>query len=665
MENYTKYKLKSSDELASVLDGKDNLFVIACNKCFKEFETVDEPDCDEFLKFAADQGKNVTGSAKFDFLCNKMHTERKLQDLIPEGTENVVVISCGLGIQTVADLAGKPVVAASNTLNYRGHHGMALTKKSCDACAQCYLNITGGVCPIVDCSKSLVNGQCGGAKNGKCEVDPNKDCAWEKIYQRLAKQGRLEEFLNQPVQVRDFSKVNFKVINDYVKSIREERLDGYYGGVHPSERKEFSEHIALKKFPDPKTVVISMSQHLGAPANPIVQVGDTVKVGQKIGEAAGFISAPVHSSVSGTVVAVEPRMHGTRGSEVMAVVIESDGKNTLHESVQPHGDLDNLTPDEIIDIIREAGIVGMGGAGFPTHVKLSPKEPDKIDHILVNGAECEPYITSDYRRMMEEPESIVGGLEVILKAFPKAVGCICIEDNKPDCIARMKEAIKGKERMEVKELKTKYPQGGERTLIYAVTGREINSTMLPADVGCVVDNVETVTSVYKAVILGQPVISRNVTVTGDGIRTPKNFSVLTGTDLSELVDAAGGLKEKIAKAISGGPMMGFALYDLHIPCTKTTSSLLFLERDAVSEAKQIQTACINCGRCVSVCPGHVVPARLATLAEHGDMAGFEKMDGMECCECGCCSYICPAKRPLTQSIKSMRKMVLAERKKKK
>ena len=364
MENYTKYKLKSSDELASVLDGKDNLFVIACNKCFKEFETVDEPDCDEFLKFAADQGKNVTGSAKFDFLCNKMHTERKLQDLIPEGTENVVVISCGLGIQTVADLAGKPVVAASNTLNYRGHHGMALTKKSCDACAQCYLNITGGVCPIVDCSKSLVNGQCGGAKNGKCEVDPNKDCAWEKIYQRLAKQGRLEEFLNQPVQVRDFSKVNFKVINDYVKSIREERLDGYYGGVHPSERKEFSEHIALKKFPDPKTVVISMSQHLGAPANPIVQVGDTVKVGQKIGEAAGFISAPVHSSVSGTVVAVEPRMHGTRGSEVMAVVIESDGKNTLHESVQPHGELDNLTPDEIIDIIREAGIVGMGGAGF-------------------------------------------------------------------------------------------------------------------------------------------------------------------------------------------------------------------------------------------------------------------------------------------------------------
>ena len=279
MENYTKYKLKSSDELSSVLSGKDNLFVIACNKCFKEFETVDEPDCDEFLKFAAAEGKTVTGSAKVDFLCNKMHTERKLQDLIPEGTENVVVISCGLGIQTVADLAGKPVVAASNTLNYRGHHGMALTKKSCDACAQCYLNITGGVCPIVDCSKSLVNGQCGGAKNGKCEVDPNKDCAWEKIYQRLAKQGRLEEFLNQPVQVRDFSKVNFKVINDYVKSIRDDRLNGYYGGVHPSERKELSEHIALKRFPEPKTLVISMSLHTGNIRTEFYNKGDVKMFG--------------------------------------------------------------------------------------------------------------------------------------------------------------------------------------------------------------------------------------------------------------------------------------------------------------------------------------------------------------------------------------------------
>ena len=235
MENYTKYQLKTVDELAQALAGKDNLFVIACNKCFKEFETTQEPDCEVFEKIAAEQGKTVIGSAKVDFLCNKTQTAKKLQDLIPEGAENVFVVSCGLGIQTVADLAEVPVYAACNSLNYTGHHGMALTKKACDACAQCYLNITGGICPIVDCSKSLVNGQCGGAKNGKCEVDPNKDCAWEKIQQRLAAQGRLEELKNQPVQVRDYSKVNFKVINEYVKAIREKRLEGWYGGVHPVE----------------------------------------------------------------------------------------------------------------------------------------------------------------------------------------------------------------------------------------------------------------------------------------------------------------------------------------------------------------------------------------------------------------------------------------------
>jgi len=240
LENYTKYKLKGCDELVPLLSGVDNLFVVACNKCFKEFETIDEPDCGEFEKIAAEHGKTVTGSAKVDFLCNKTQTEKKLQDMIPEGTEHVFVISCGLGIQTVADLAKVPVYAAADSLNYTGHHGMALTKKSCDACAQCYLNVTGGVCPIVDCSKSLVNGQCGGAKNGKCEVDSNKDCAWEKIYKRLEKQGRISEFLEQTVQVRDYSKVDFKFVNNYVKSIRENRLEGYYGGVHPSERKEFT-----------------------------------------------------------------------------------------------------------------------------------------------------------------------------------------------------------------------------------------------------------------------------------------------------------------------------------------------------------------------------------------------------------------------------------------
>ena len=435
----------------------------------------------------------------------------------------------------------------------------------------------------------------------------------------------------------------------------------FRGGIHPYEGKELSKDHPIEKYLPKGDLVYPLSQHIGAPSVPCVKKGDTVLAGQKIADAGGFVSVPLHASVSGTVKGIEKRLNAT-GSMVDCIIIENDQQ--YQETEFQEARLEDLTKEEILNRIKEGGVVGMGGAGFPTHVKLAPKDPSKIEYILVNGAECEPYITSDYRRMIEEPEKVVKGLQVILTLFDSAKGYICIEDNKPDCIAKMKELVKDLDRIEVKEMMTKYPQGGERTLIYAATGREINSTMLPADVGCVVDNVETVISVYKAVILGRPVNSRVVTVTGDGIKEPKNLLVLAGTDMSELVDAAGGLKAKIAKAISGGPMMGFALYDLHVPCTKTTSAFLFLEHDAVSEAQEIQTACINCGRCVSVCPGHVLPARLAKLAERGDMAGFEALDGMECCECGCCSYICPAKRPLTQSIKSMRKMVLASRRKK-
>ena len=435
----------------------------------------------------------------------------------------------------------------------------------------------------------------------------------------------------------------------------------FRGGIHPYEGKELSKDPPIEKSLPKGDLVYPLSQHIGAPSVPCVKKGDTVLAGQKIADAGGFVSVPLHASVSGTVKGIEKRLNAT-GSMVDCIVIENDQQ--YQETEFQEARLEDLTKEEILNRIKEGGVVGMGGAGFPTHVKLAPKDPSKIEYILVNGAECEPYITSDYRRMIEEPEKVVKGLQVILTLFDSAKGYICIEDNKPDCIAKMKELVKDIDRIEVKEMMTKYPQGGERTLIYAATGREINSSMLPADVGCVVDNVETVISVYKAVILGRPVNSRVVTVTGDGIKEPKNLLVLAGTDMSELVDAAGGLKGKIAKAISGGPMMGFALYDLHVPCTKTTSAFLFLEHDAVSEAQEIQTACINCGRCVSVCPGHVLPARLAKLAERGDMAGFEALDGMECCECGCCSYICPAKRPLTQSIKSMRKMVLASRRKK-
>ncbi|MDO4314064.1 MAG: electron transport complex subunit RsxC [Eubacteriales bacterium] len=645
LENYTKYKLKSNDELVSLLAGKDNLFIVACNKCFKEFETIDEPDCGEFEKIAAEQGKTITGSAKVDFVCNKTQTEKKLQDLIPEGTENVFVISCGLGIQTVAELAGKPVYAASNSLNYRGHHGMALTKKSCDACAQCYLNITGGVCPIVDCSKSLVNGQCGGAKNGKCEVDSNKDCAWEKIHKRLEKQGRLSEFLQQPIQVRDYSKINFKVINDYVKSIRESRLAGYYGGVHPSERKEFSEHLALVRFPEPQTVVIPLSQHAGAPANPVVQVGDTVKVGQKIGEAAAFISSPVHSSVSGTVIAIEPRMHATRGCEMMSVVIQSDGKNTLHESIKPNKDLDSLTPDEIIEIVRESGIVGMGGAGFPTSVKLKPAKP--VDTILLNGCECEPLLTADHRVLLEYADDVIFGLKAMMKTVNAEKGLIVIEDNKPDAIELLEAKTAQCSGIEVVVAKTKYPQGAEKMLIKRVMGRQVPRGGLPADVGVVVSNISTVKAISDAIQTGMPLIERVVTVTGERIQKPGNYIVKIGTNVKELIDYCGGVTGDDVTIKMGGPMMGFALSDVNVPIMKGSNGIIAIDTDHT-----VEQPCIKCGRCVDVCPMELSPLYFAKYADEQNWQGMKDKNVMDCVECRSCEYICSSKIPLVTKIKA-------------
>ena len=406
-------------------------------------------------------------------------------------------------------------------------------------------------------------------------------------------------------------------------------------------------------------LVYPLSQHIGAPAKPIVEKGDHVLTGQKIAEAGGFVSAPIYATVSGTVKAIEPRRVVT-GDSVMSIIIENDG---LYEEVEypERKPLEEMTREEIIECVKEAGIVGMGGAGFPTFIKLSPKEPEKIDYVIANCAECEPYLTSDYRRMLEEPEKLVGGLKVSLKLFENARGILAVEDNKPDCIELLKNLTKDEPRISVKALKTKYPQGAERQIIYATTGRAINSSMLPADAGCVVNNVDTVVAIYHAVIEGKPLMNRIVTVTGDAISNPQNFIVRIGTNYHELVEEAGGFKQDPVKIVSGGPMMGFALFGLDVPTTKTASALLCLTEDEVSRMEP--SACINCGRCVEVCPGRVVPRLLADYAEHYEEEEFLSHNGMECCECGCCSFVCPAKRPLTQTIKSMRKMQLAKKKK--
>lgn len=435
----------------------------------------------------------------------------------------------------------------------------------------------------------------------------------------------------------------------------------FKGGIHPYDGKELSKDKPIKElFPAVGEMVFPLSQHIGAPAVPVVAKGDYVLAGQLIAEAGGFVSANIHSSVSGTVKSIEPRTLAT-GGKCNSIIIENDGE--FKEVEYTPKKLEELSKEEVLQRIKDAGVVGMGGAGFPTNVKLSPKNPEGIDYIIVNGAECEPYLTSDYRRLLEESDKIVLGLKVALSIFDHAKGIIGIEDNKPEAIKVMQAAVASEPDIEVKVLKTKYPQGGERSLIYATTGRSINSTMLPADAGCIVDNVATAIAIHEAITLGKPLYERVVTVTGDAIKNPGNFKVKNGTNAAELVEAAGGFKSQPEKVISGGPMMGMALSTLDVPCAKTFSSLLCFTKDEVAACEP--SNCIRCGRCISVCPAGLMPTKLSEIADHGDFALFDELNGCECVECGCCSYICPAKRRLTQSMKTGRREAMALRRKKK
>ncbi|KPU26517.1 electron transporter RnfC [Caloranaerobacter sp. TR13] len=435
----------------------------------------------------------------------------------------------------------------------------------------------------------------------------------------------------------------------------------FKGGIHPPYSKELTKSISLEYALSPKVVYIPLQQHIGAPCEPIVKVGDRVKIGQKIGEAKTFVSVPVHSSVAGIVKKITPLPTPT-GSKVMTVIIESDGSNEIYEGIKPKGELSNLTSKEIIEIIKEAGITGMGGAAFPTHVKLSPPPEKKIDTIILNGSECEPYLTADHRLMVEYPEKVVFGLEVIMKAVNANKGIIGIEDNKPDAIENIRSIVAKKPNIELAVLETKYPQGGEKRLIDAITGRKVPAGALPMDVGVIVNNVGTAAAIADAIQKGMPLIERIVTVTGNGIVQPSNLIVKIGTLFKEIIEQCGGYSGEPGKIISGGPMMGFAQYTDEVPVIKGTSGILVLkQKDAYSEVEQ---PCIKCARCVDVCPVGLLPIKIANYSQKSKWDEAEAYSALYCIECGSCSFICPAKRPLVQRIRLAKGEILAKKRNK-
>lgn len=439
----------------------------------------------------------------------------------------------------------------------------------------------------------------------------------------------------------------------------------FQGGVHPADGKEFARDIPFQTYLPKGDLIFALNQHIGKPAKPVVQKGDIVRAGQIIAEADGFVSANVVSSCSGRVKAVESR-RTVAGTLSPCIVVENDGDYTPTEGIGREREASSLSNQEILELVRAAGIIGQGGAGFPTHVKLAPKNPEQIQYVIANGAECEPYITCDDQLMRTASEEIAAGLKIMLQLFPNAEGVIVIEENKPEAIAAMEKACAGQGKVRVQAVHTKYPQGGERSIISVVAGKHLKLGMLPADVGCVVDNVATVQAIYRAVCKSEPLMERGFTVSGDGVKNPCNLMVKIGTSFSEVLEAAGGFVEgkEVQKLLCGGPMMGIAMASLDVPVCKNNNALTVLCEDPVEMAEKQQTACLRCGRCNQVCPLGLTPQMMAVAAERKNYERYEKkLYGLECIACGSCTYICPAKRPLMQLFKQAKAEIMAAKKK--
>ncbi|MBN1622631.1 MAG: electron transport complex subunit RsxC [Endomicrobiales bacterium] len=422
----------------------------------------------------------------------------------------------------------------------------------------------------------------------------------------------------------------------------------FYGGVHPPDQKNTSNH-PIEEMPIPEKVVIPLIQHTGIPSKPLVSLGDTVLENQKIAEAAGHISVPIHSSVSGKVTDIRAFLHPVIGKPVESIVIECDGKHRVFKPEKTHVDYYRYSPKDLIQVIKDAGIVGLGGAAFPTHVKLSPPKDVIINNIIINGAECEPFLTADDRLMREYSKEVIEGTKIIMYIMDAMKGFVAIEDNKQPAIEIFKKIVFNEPNIDLAVLPTHYPQGAEKQLIKVLLNREVPSGGLPLHVGVVVDNVGTAYSINRAVKEGENLYNRIVTVAGNGIETPKNIKVRVGTLISDIAKFCGGTTKDLAQVIMGGPMMGIAQTSLDVPVLKGTSGILFFTKNDIIDRQYFD--CFRCGKCIRVCPMELFPNALSIYIENGRIDEAKAFHPLDCIECGCCAYTCPAQRPIVQQIK--------------
>lgn len=656
--DYTKYRIKTEGEIRNVLNGTGSMYILWCKKCFSEFKEECAEECVKVVEVARELNIEMIDCKGIDFLCNNHLTRKFLETL--NGKMPVGVISCGLGIQFVSNFfdgsrkifaLADSIPQSRNATSIAGYHGISLGEERCAACGQCYLEKTGGICPVVNCAKSLLNGPCGGAsKDGKCEVNKELPCAWIEIYKRLEKQKR---DIKKGVDIRVHNVFSVKEKGRYVKENQERRREGFYGGVYPLERKELAETIPLKVFDFPEKVFVFLSQHTGIPAKPIIKVGDRVKKGQKIGEPGGFISVAVHSPVSGKVIGMEEKIHPVSQTKQLAIVIENDGLESIDSSVKPLTDWQSIPKEKLIDILKEKGIVGLGGAMFPSSVKLCPPKP--VDTLIINGCECEPYLNADNRLMIETPDGILKGIEIVKEILGVSDVIFAIEDNKKESVESISAAANKYSGVKIKTPKTKYPQGAERMLIKRITGREVPESGLPFDVGCVVFNVGTLYSIYRAIYEGIPLIERPITVAGENCINPGNYMVKIGTQFSDILKKCFGM-EKIPEGYEikmGGPMMGIVQNDIGSAVIKGTTGILLLEKSAVDVSEE--NTCIRCGRCVDVCPMELIPHYYAFWGQKQNWNEMVNYKVKNCIECGCCQYICSSKIDLISLIKKAKR----------